>query len=181
MYLFLALILVPLTEIALFVTVGQRIGLAWTLAIVLATALIGSVTLRRQGLQTFAKLRSLKSDMEVPVVMIEGVMVAAAGILLLTPGFLTDAIGFLLLIPPVRSHLAKRMLRGAVVQMRGAAFGMRPEPQEPPRAAPNPPPPRPGAPRKDSPWADASGVDRDHADEAIILDDQPGQDDHPRR
>lgn len=119
MFVFLALLFVPLMEIALFVSIGGEIGLTATLLVVLVTALIGSITIRRQGLNTLQKLRTLKADQEAPIVMIEGVMVGAAGLLLLTPGFLTDAIGFLLLIPPVRRYLAKRAMAQTFVYFAG--------------------------------------------------------------
>lgn len=175
MYLFLALIFVPLIEIALFVTIGEKIGLAWTLAIVLATALLGSITLRRQGLKTFSKLRALKTDMEAPIVVIEGMMVAAAGLLLLTPGFLTDAIGFSLLIPPLRTYLARRLAQRAFVHV-SAGFGGPQAPRDPdPGPWPQEPPqgPRPSSARGRgaSPWSDEPSVDRAHADEAVILED----------
>lgn len=175
MYLFLALIVVPLIEIALFITVGERIGLAWTLAIVIATALLGAVTLRRQGVQTLQKLRALRSDMEAPAIMIEGLLIALAGVLLLTPGFLTDTIGFLLLTPPIRAALAKRAVRSAILHVRSGGFGAAPT-EEPPREAPRyeaeTPPPR-GPRNPDSPWS--ADVDRSEADEAVILEDEPGR------
>lgn len=154
MWLFLLLIAVPLTEIALFIVIGDEIGLAATLTIVVLTALIGAVTLRRQGMQTFSKLQTLRADEEAPVVLIEGLLIAASGLLLLTPGFLTDTIGFLFLIPPVRTALARRAVSSAIVYAaRGApprgGAEPRPGPSDPfsadPRARRHPPA-EPGAP-----------------------------------
>lgn len=119
MFVFLALIFVPLAEIALFVVLGGEIGLTATLVIVLATAILGSITLRTQGFNTLEKLRALKADEEAPVILIEGLMILTAGLLLLTPGFLTDTIGFLLLVPPIRRFLAQRAAARAIIHFAG--------------------------------------------------------------
>lgn len=103
----LALIAVPLIEIALFVVVGGRIGLLATIAIVVVTALSGAALLRLQGLGVIAQARSAAEEGQMPIQpVIDGLFLFAAGLLLLTPGFLTDAIGFLLFVPPLRRALA---------------------------------------------------------------------------
>ncbi|PTE23806.1 FxsA family protein [Cereibacter changlensis] len=112
MRLFIALILVPLIEIGLFVTVGAWLGLAATLLIVLGTAVLGITLLRRQGVQAATALRMpLKSDPLAPIA--DGALVAMASVLLILPGFFTDTLGALLLIPPLRrlvvAQLAKRV------------------------------------------------------------------------
>ncbi|MEL6978225.1 MAG: FxsA family protein [Pseudomonadota bacterium] len=172
MWIFLLLIAVPLTEIGLFIWIGDEIGLWTTLAIVVATALLGAVTLRRQGLQTFQKLSNLRADQEAPIVLIEGLLIAAAGLLLLTPGFLTDTIGFLFLIPPVRVAIARRAAARAVVY---AARGMeaRASQGEPSAASPHSsdPPhaePRPSAVRRPDP-----APRRSDAEDATVIDDDP--------
>ncbi len=106
---FLALFIgVPLIEIALFVQIGGRIGITWTIVIVIATAMAGTALLRMQGL---AVMRQAQDTMEaggVPVEsLIDGLFLLIAGILLLTPGFLTDFVGFLFFIPPVRRSLGR--------------------------------------------------------------------------
>lgn len=97
---------IPLAEIALFVVIGGRIGVLATIAIVIVTAIAGAWLVRRQGLETLNRARA---DIERNVVpagaMSEGLAILVAGAFLLTPGFLTDTIGFALLIPPVRRSL----------------------------------------------------------------------------
>lgn len=103
MWIFLALVAVPIIEIALFIQVGGWLGLWPTLAIVILTALIGTILLRRQGLAAMAKLQDeLRGGGDPASAIAHGAMILIAGIVLLTPGFFTDAVGFLLLIPPVR-------------------------------------------------------------------------------
>jgi len=103
---FLTFLLVPLVEIGLFIVLGQTIGLWPTLLGVVVTALIGSYLVRRQGLGLLFEGRGLMRSGQLPARQLaEGVMVAVAGALLLTPGYFTDLCGFLLLIPPVRAAL----------------------------------------------------------------------------
>lgn len=108
MYLLLVLIAVPIIEIALFIEVGGWLGLWPTLAIVILTAMAGAVLLRRQG---FGVLASLQQDMarggDPTRHIAHGAMILIAGVLLLTPGFFTDAVGFLLLTPPVRAAIIR--------------------------------------------------------------------------
>lgn len=105
---------VPIAEIALFIGIGGEIGLGWTLACILATALLGTALVRQQGLQTLARARSAMAENRMPIgEVVAGICILVAGALLLTPGFLTDALGFILLIPPLRTLLVK----GAVRQM----------------------------------------------------------------
>ena len=104
MRLFLILLIVPIIEIALFIEVGGLIGTWPTVGIIIVTALIGSWMLRRQGLQALHGVQSRIQAGDGPgQVLAEGAMILFAGALLLTPGFFTDAVGFLLLIPGVRS------------------------------------------------------------------------------
>ena len=108
----LALIAVPLIEIALFVVVGGRIGLLATVAVVVVTAMCGAALLRLQGLEVIAQARRAAEAGQMPIEsIVDGVFLFAAGLLLLTPGFLTDSIGFLLFIPPLRRTLAAWMWR----------------------------------------------------------------------
>jgi UPF0716 protein FxsA len=103
MYLFLAFLLVPMIEIALFIQVGGLIGLWPTLAIVVLTAVLGAGLVRSQGLAALSRVRSSFNNLRDPSqALADGAMILFAGALLLTPGFFTDTIGFLLLIPPVR-------------------------------------------------------------------------------
>lgn len=103
MYLFLAFLLVPLIEIALFIQVGGLIGLWPTLAIVVLTAILGTSLVRSQGRVAMGELRSSFADLNDPTEpLAHGAMILVSGVLLLTPGFFTDAVGFALLMPPVR-------------------------------------------------------------------------------
>ena len=102
--LFAVFLIVPLVEIAFFVLIGNAIGLWPTLAGVLLTAIIGSVVLRWQGLALFNEIRSSMAEGRMPArAVADAMMVALAGGLLLLPGYFSDLIGILLLIPPVRT------------------------------------------------------------------------------
>ncbi len=106
MPLFLVLVAVPIIEIALFIEVGGWWGLWPTLAIVILTALIGTVLLRAQGLAAVGDLqRRVQMGEDPSPTIAHGAMILVAGLLLLTPGFFTDGVGFLLLTPPVRNAL----------------------------------------------------------------------------
>lgn len=108
MWLFALLVAVPIIEIALFIQVGGWIGTWPTLAIVVATALGGSMLLRSQGVQTLGRLQSSVASGENPMNPIaHGALILVAGVLLLTPGFFTDAVGLSLLIPPFRASLIR--------------------------------------------------------------------------
>lgn len=124
MWLFLALIAVPLIEIALFIQVGGLIGLWPTLAIVILTAFIGTWLVRSQGAMAMNNLRQSFSNMDDPTEhLAQGAMILFSGVLLLTPGFFTDTLGFTLLVPGVR-HAVFRFLRKRVhVQKFGTGPG----------------------------------------------------------
>ena len=114
MWLFLAFLAVPLIEIALFIQVGGAIGLWPTLGIVVLTAILGTWLVRTQGIMAMNNLRGSFSRLEDPSEpLAHGAMILVSGALLLTPGFFTDAVGFALLMPPVRSavfaYLRKRV------------------------------------------------------------------------
>ena len=99
----LILIIVPIIEITLFVQIGGAIGLGWTLLVILATAMLGARAIRRQGIDALARAQAQMANGKPPVgEIVHGVLILMAGILLLTPGFMTDALGFLLLVPATR-------------------------------------------------------------------------------
>lgn len=109
--LLIALIAIPLIEIALFVVIGGALGLWPTLAVVVTTALAGSILLRQQGLKTLSDAQITMREGGVPVrQLMGGLFLFLAGAFLLTPGFLTDAIGLLLLVPTVRALAARFVL-----------------------------------------------------------------------
>lgn len=104
-------VLVPLLEIYLLVEIGEVIGAFRTVILVVATALLGATLVRAQGLVTLARLQTELQRGEVPAVaMLEGVTLLVAGALLLTPGFFTDAVGFLILVPSLRTRLIHWLL-----------------------------------------------------------------------
>lgn len=109
---FIIFLIVPLIEIALFVAVGDEIGLAATLLLCVLTAAIGAILLREQGLKTLFSARESLNNNELPVnALFDGICLAIAGIMLMTPGFFTDTLGFSLLIPPVRRTLQTTLAR----------------------------------------------------------------------
>ncbi len=119
--LFLTFLLVPLLEIYLLIEIGSVIGAVWTVAGVVGTAVVGAVLVRRQGLAALGRFRSATEAGELPAIrIIEGLALLVAGALLLTPGFFTDAIGFVLLTPPLRQILIRRWFSGRAEGMGNA-------------------------------------------------------------
>ncbi|MGD8742712.1 MAG: FxsA family protein [Granulosicoccaceae bacterium] len=110
--LLLLFIAVPLIEITLFIQVGYRIGTLATISVIILTAILGAVLVRQQGFSTLQRLRTTMDRGELPAMeMLEAGCLLFAGALLMTPGFFTDAIGFLCLVPPLRQTLIRRLLR----------------------------------------------------------------------
>jgi UPF0716 protein FxsA len=104
--LFLLFLLVPLVEIYFLIKVGSVIGAIPTIALVVFTALLGAMLLRFQGWVTLQRTRMTMAQGRLPALeMLEGVLLIFSGALLLTPGFVTDAVGFAFLIPPLRKAL----------------------------------------------------------------------------
>ena len=103
MWLLLLFILIPLLEIWLFILLGGFIGVYPTLFIILLTAILGTVLVKTQGINVLKEIQSKFNGLENPTEPIaHGAMILFAGALLLTPGFFTDTVGFLLLLPRVR-------------------------------------------------------------------------------
>lgn len=108
MWLFILFVTIPIIEIALFIQVGGWLGLWPTLGIVILTAILGTYLVRAQGLQAMTNIKSNLEGLQDPTESLaHGAMILASGLLLLTPGFFTDAVGFALLAPPVRLALFK--------------------------------------------------------------------------
>ena len=112
-YLLLLFTLTPLVELTLLIRIGQHMGWGNTLALVIFTGIAGAWLARREGLRTFTRLQSELRAGQLPGNrMIDALLILVAGALLVTPGIITDAIGFLLLIPParagIRAYLKKR-------------------------------------------------------------------------
>ena len=115
---FIIFLVVPLIEIYLLIKIGSIVGAGLTVFLVVFTAILGAYLVRAQGFSTLGKVQSQLARAQVPAVeIIEGLFLFVAGALLLTPGFFTDAIGFICLTPPLRrmiihGMLDKGMLRG---------------------------------------------------------------------
>ena len=104
-------VLLPLVELALLIQVGQWIGLGWTLALVVATGFLGATLARRQGLRAWIAIQTELRNGRMPArEMMDGLLILMGGVVLLTPGILTDLAGFALLLPTPRNAL-KRGLR----------------------------------------------------------------------
>jgi UPF0716 protein FxsA len=120
---------IPFLEIALMIKVGQAIGFWPTFALIVASAVLGSYVLYEQGFQVLGRAMDTMARGRPPVgSMVDGLFLALAGLLLIVPGFLTDAFGLTLLVPRIRHAFAawsiRKVLRSA--EMRGFAFGAGP-------------------------------------------------------
>ena len=115
---------IPLLEIYLFIHVGGALGAFNTVALVVITAVLGVWMLRLQGLATWFRVQQQIAQGKPPAMeMIEGLMLLVCGALLLTPGFFTDTVGFLLLVPTIRQSAARYLLqRGVGMGINGAPF-----------------------------------------------------------
>ena len=108
--LLLLFIVVPAVELALLIEIGQRIGTLETLAIIVATGIAGATLARRQGLAVINRAQERVAAGEMPAdVLVDGILILIASALLVTPGILTDAFGFICLIPALRG-VVKRIL-----------------------------------------------------------------------
>ncbi|AUB78291.1 exlusion protein FxsA [Spiribacter sp. SSL99] len=145
---------IPLAELFLLIEVGSWIGALPTIGLCLLTAMMGAALLRQQGLQTLARARNNLDRGSLPAVeLLEGAALIIGGALLLTPGLVTDVIGFLCLIPPTRRWLVRLALARMAV-----------------RVGPAGPPPGSGS-------GSAGGSDDRH----IIEGEYERRDDDPRR
>lgn len=126
------LLAVPLAEIAVFVLIGGQIGVLATLGLTLATAVAGTILLRIQGFGVMDRIRQTLEAHEIPGrELVHGVMIMAAGLLLLTPGFVTDTLGFLLFVPAIREAGWRFLRRRVITVEMGAA-----QPGQEPRRGP---------------------------------------------
>lgn len=114
---------VPLVELSLLLALHERIGLMSTVALVLATGVLGTALARRQGLGVWWRVQECLARGEAPTdALVDGALILVAAAVLITPGVLTDALGFVLLIPPLRALVKrglKRYFKGRV-QVMGA-------------------------------------------------------------
>jgi UPF0716 protein FxsA len=115
--LLLIVLIVPFAEIYLLLEVGGIIGAFPTIVLVVFTAVLGSWLLRQQGFATFRRFQESLARGEIPAYeMIEGPLILVGGALLLTPGFITDMIGFACLIPVLRKKIAQYIIENHLIQ-----------------------------------------------------------------
>jgi UPF0716 protein FxsA len=106
----LLFIAVPIAELAVIIQVGQAIGVWWTIGLLLADSILGSILMRHQGRTAWRRFNEAVQGGRVPArEVLDGALVIFGGALLLTPGFLTDILGLILLLPPTRA-LVRRVL-----------------------------------------------------------------------
>jgi UPF0716 protein FxsA len=118
--LFVLFILIPILELAVIIQVGQVIGVGWTLVALIAMSLIGAALVKAEGLRAWRRVQEALAETRMPAVeVVDGALVLLGGALMLTPGFLTDAVGLLLVVPLTRAVI-NRTIRSRV---RGA-FGL---------------------------------------------------------
>jgi UPF0716 protein FxsA len=117
---FLLVLLIPFVEIYLLLKVGGIIGAFPTIFLVVFTAVLGAYLLRQQGFAAFQRLQANLAQGKIPAYeMIEGPIILVGGILLLTPGFITDILGFACLIPQLRRKIAQYVIENYLVQTGG--------------------------------------------------------------
>jgi UPF0716 protein FxsA len=124
----LLFIVVPIAELAVIIEVGQAIGVWWTIALLLADSILGSLLMRSQGRAVWRRFTdSLQAGRPPAREVVDGGLVLLGGALLLTPGFLSDFGGLLLLLPPsravIRRLLLRRLLTRMTVSMTGGMAG----------------------------------------------------------
>jgi UPF0716 protein FxsA len=142
-------VVVGVVEISVFVQVGQWIGFLNTVGLLLVVSLLGVWLVKRQGLGVMARIRDQRSAGRIPTTeAFDGALILVAGVLLVIPGFVTDAFGLLLLFPPIRAvvrrFVSRRVFRE--VEMVRSKQWTRGEPrprQYVPPERPQPPPPTP--------------------------------------
>ncbi|MFH1002061.1 MAG: FxsA family protein [bacterium] len=105
-------VIIPVTELYILIEVGKKIGSLTTIGVIILTGIIGAYLVKSQG---FMILRKIQNDLNEGIIpgdsLIQGAIILAGGILLLTPGFVTDILGFILLIPVSRNIVKKYLLK----------------------------------------------------------------------
>ncbi len=116
--LLLILTVVPLTELMILLRLAERFSWERTLILVVVTGVIGAYLARREGVKTMTKIQADLSRGVMPTdAMLDGVLILLAGIVLVTPGIMTDALGFALLIRPIRRWVRKRLVQAVRQRM----------------------------------------------------------------
>jgi UPF0716 protein FxsA len=130
-------IVVPIAELAVIIQVGQQIGVLWTIAILVADSILGSMLMRSQGRAAWRRFNvALQAGRPPAREVLDGVLVIFGGALLLTPGFITDIFGLLFLLPPTRAVVRRVLVRRYADRMiasatRGRPPGFGPSPGRP--------------------------------------------------
>jgi len=107
----------PLIEIYFMIQIGSVIGAGWTVLAIISTAVLGAALIRRQGFGVYMRMNSSLEKGDIPAMeMLEGLALLVSGLMLLTPGFITDSMGFLLLVPPLRQWLVLNLLKRHFIQ-----------------------------------------------------------------
>ena len=120
LYALIMFVTMPIIEIAVLLRIGSALGWLPTLTIVILTAILGTMMLRQQGLATLKIAKQRMNSGEMPAQqMLEGFILMVGGVLLLTPGFVTDAFGFACLIPFSRRWLAAKIVARSVIGFSG--------------------------------------------------------------
>jgi UPF0716 protein FxsA len=149
MILVLLFIVLPIVEIYVIIQVGQAIGALWTIALLIADSIIGARLLRWQGRTAWMRFQEAVAQGRIPHrEVLDGVMIVVGGTLLLTPGFVTDIVGLILLVPPTRAFIRRAVTRS--IRRRGVVtrvvFRSRPGAESRPGPPPPPPDDRPQLP-----------------------------------
>jgi UPF0716 protein FxsA len=122
----LLFIAVPIAELAVIIQVGQAIGIWWTIGLLVADSVLGSMLMRAQGRAAWRRFNEAVQAGRVPArEVIDGALVIFGGALLVTPGFLTDILGLILLLPPTRALVRGVLTRRLAHRMEASAMGPR--------------------------------------------------------
>ena len=118
----LLFIAVPIVEIYVIIQVGEAIGALWTIALLVADSILGSMLMRAQGRAAWRRFNAAIAEGRVPArEVLDGVLVVFGGALLLTPGFVTDVFGLLFLVPPTRALVRRLLVRRFAGRVRVSA------------------------------------------------------------
>lgn len=116
-WLLLALLIIPASEIGIFIWVGGAIGPWWVVAIIILTGIVGVAIAKKQGAETWNRARIAMNNRQVPAEeIIDGICIFVGAVFLFTPGFITDTVGFLLILPGTRNPF--KILIGSFIKKR---------------------------------------------------------------